>query len=424
MTSLQSVVGTWPGYIVYFAAALLTAALLTVLIALFRTRQGSSRVWVALGHFLASLFFLAFLLDYSYNALIEEMPETLYGFERRLIAAPWLLFAGAELVSAAIVWLHVRALLRYRDTHLSGDAIRQTVDMLPTALMVSDPDGTVLLANLRMTQLCRELTGETLSDAHRFVRHVESSSDEDHLAHTSAGEAWQFIRSRITLNGREYDQLTAVDMTEKYRVTKELRNKNERLREVQFRMRSVAAKERSLVAAREVMNARMTVHDRMGAVLLSGKYYLDHPEEVREEELLHLLEYSNTFLLGEVERPEREGAPLEEALQTARRIGVSAAITGDIPGTEPARALIAQAVEQCASNAVRHAGGDRLTVAIASDDVSFTAVFSNNGSPPKSPIVETGGLAVLRRTVEGAGGAMAVKSEPAFRLSITIPKKA
>ena len=213
-------------------------------------------------------------------------------------------------------------------------------------------------------------------------------------------------------------------MTEKYRVTKELRNKNERLREVQFRMRSVAAKERSLVAAREVMNARMTVHDRMGAVLLSGKYYLDHPEEVREEELLRLLEYSNTFLLGEVERPEREGAPLEEALQTARRIGVSAAITGDIPGTEPARALIAQAVEQCASNAVRHAGGDRLTVAIASDDVSFTAVFSNNGSPPKSPIVETGGLAVLRRTVEGAGGAMTVQSEPIFRLSITIPKKA
>ena len=290
--------------------------------------------------------------------------------------------------------------------------------------MISDADGTVLLANLKMTELCRELTGETLSDAHRFLRHVQSVSDEDHLTHTPDGKAWSFIRSRITLNGREFDQLTAADMTDKYRVTKELRDQNDHLREVQFRMRSVAARERSLVAAREVMNARMTVHDRMGAVLLSGKYYLDHPEEVREEELLHLLEYSNTFLLGEAEQPEREGDPLEEALQTARRIGVSVAITGDIPNTEPARGLIAQAVEQCAANAVRHAGGDRLTVVITGGDTEVSAVFSNNGSPPKGPIVETGGLAVLRRTVEGAGGAMAVKSEPAFRLSIILPKKA
>ena len=423
MTSLQSVVGTLPGYIVYFTAALLTAALLTVILALFRIRQGGARVWAALAHFLVSLFFLAFLLDYSYNALIEGMPEVLYGFERRLLSAPWLLFAGAELVSAAVVWLYVRALLRYRDTHLSGDAIRQTVDMLPTALMVSDTDGTVLLANLRMTELCRELTGETLSDAHRFVRRVESVSDEDHLAHTPAGEAWQFIQSRITLNGREYDQLTAVDMTEKYRVTKELRDKNERLREVQFRMRSVAAKERSLVATREVMNARMTVHDRMGGVLLSGKYYLDHPEDVKEEELLRLLEYSNTFLLGEAEQPDRAADPLEEAMRTARRIGVSVAITGDIPEAEPARVLIAQAVEQCAANTVRHAGGDRLTVVLTGSDAEVSAVFTNNGTPPKGPIVETGGLAVLRRTVEGAGGAMTVKSDPAFRLSITIPKK-
>ena len=424
MTSLQSVVGALPGYIVYFTAASLTAAQLAILLLFIRKNRPDAHLLLALTHFLAGLLFLSVLLDYSYNALIEGQPEILYGFELRLLSLPWLMYAATEGMSAMAVLLHGRMLRRDRNTHLSADAIRQTVNLLPTALMISDPDGTVLLANLQMTELCRALTGEALSDAQRFIRYVGSVSDEDRLAHTPDGKSWQFIRSRITLNSREYDQLTAVNMTEKYRITKELRNKNERLREVQFRMRSVAAKERSLVAAREVMNARMTVHDRMGAVLLSGKYYLDHPEEVREEELLRLLEYSNTFLLGEVERPERMGDPLEEALHTARRIGVSVAVVGDIPGTESARALIAQAVEQCASNAVRHAGGDRLTVVITSDDASFTAVFSNNGSPPKGPIAETGGLAVLRRTVEGAGGAMTVQSEPIFRLSITIPKKA
>ena len=424
MTSLQSVICTLPGYLVYFTAALLTGVQLAVMLLFFRSRRAKACLVMASAHFLLWFGFLSVLLNYSYNAEIMGQTGFRLGFEERLFAAPWFLFAGAELISALAVYLHVRILLRIQRTHPGVDSIRQTVNLLPTALMISDADGTVLLANLKMTELCRELTGETLSDAHRFIRRVRSVSDEDHLTHTPDGRAWQFTQSRITLNGREYDQLTAVDRTDKYRINKELRNQNDHLREVQFRMRSVAARERSLVAAREVMNARMTVHDRMGAVLLSGKYYLDHPENVREEELLHLLEYSNTFLLGEVEQPEREGDPLEEALRTARRIGVSVAITGDIPETEPARGLIAQAVEQCAANAVRHAGGDRLSVVITGGDTEVSAVFSNNGSPPKGPIVETGGLAALRRTVEGASGTMTVRSEPEFRMSIVLPKTA
>lgn len=56
-----------------------------------------------------------------------------------------------------------------------------------------------------------------------------------------------------------------------------------------------------------------------------------------------------------------------------------------------ARTLIARAIEQCASNALRHAGA------------------------------ETDGLAVLRKPVEDAGGAMEVGSEPAFPLTLSIP---
>lgn len=421
MTSIQSVVGTLPGYVVYFAAALLTAVLLAILLAYTRTKQAGYRSLIALIQFLISVFLLSVLLNYSYNALIEGISGFLYGFEERLLSLPWLLYVGAEFVTAATVCLHVRALRRYRDTHLGSDAIRRTVDLLPTALMVSDADGTVLLANLKMTALCRKLTGKTLSDAHRFMDCAESASDGERLVHTPDGETWQFTRSRISLDGREYDQLTAVERTEKYRITQELKDKNEHLREVQYRMRSLAARERSLVAAREVMNARMTVHNRMGGVLLSGKYYLDHPEDVKEEELLRLLEYNNYFLLGEVEQPRKEGDPLEESIRMARRIGVTVKLRGEVPKAEPARGLIAQAVDQCAANAVRHAGGDLLSVLIAQSETALTASFTNNGSAPKGPIAETGGLATLRKAVEGSGGTMAVQSAPVFLLRISIP---
>ena len=421
MSSLQSAVGTLPGYFIYFAASLLAAAQLVLLFQLIEKRQSVARILAALVHFLFLFYVLSFLLDYSYNAVVEKQPEVLYGFELCLLSLPWLLYAGLELVSAAVIILQLRIMRRVRENQLTPDAIRQTVDHLPTGLLVSEPDGTVLLANLRMTELCRKLTGELLSDAGRFWDSIEKTS-EDRLIHTADGEIWQFSKSRITLDGRDYDQITAADMTEQYRVTEELSRKNLHLKEVQERMKAVAAKERSLVAEREIMNARVTVHNRMGAVCLAGKYYLDHPENVKEDELLHLLEFNSHFLLGEAEQPEQKEDPLREAVQAAKRIGVTVAICGEMPEREAAQRIIAQAIDQCAANTARHAGGDTLNVAISENNALITASFSNNGMAPEGPVNETGGLAVLRKAVEAAGGSMTVQSEPNFLLTITIPK--
>ena len=422
MNSLQSTVGMPLGYVLYFAALLLTAAQLAILLQLMQKKLGMARILAALLHFLLCFFLLAFLLDYSYNAVVFATPEVLQVFELRFLALPWLLYAGLEMASAGVVFLQVRVLRRYRETRLTPDTIRQTVDLLPTGLMVSEPDGTVLLANLSMTELCRKLTGELLSDAGRFWQYVESKS-ENGLIRTADGETWQFQKSLFTLDGKDYDQITAADMTEQYRVTEELSQKNLHLKEVQDRMKTVAAKERSLVADREIMQARMTVHDRMGAVLLSGKYYLDHPENMKEDELLRLLEFSNHFLLGEVEQPENKSDPMQEAILTAKRIGVAVEIFGEFPKGETAKRILAQAVDQCAANTARHAGGDLLSVAITESGEQITASFANNGRAPEGPITETGGLAVLRQTVEDAGGSMTVQSEPVFLLTITILKQ-
>ena len=422
MNSLQSAVGTVPGYIIYFAALLLTAAQLAVLPQLIQKKRGAVRILPGLLIFLLCFFWLTFLLDYSYNAVILADPEVLHAFELRLLSLPWLFYAGLELVVAAVIVLQVRLLRRYRETRLSPDAIRQTVDLLPTGLMISEPDGTVLLANLSMTELSRKLTGELLSDAGRFWQYVEDTS-ADRMIRAADGETRQFAKSSVTLNGKDYDQITAADMTQQYRVTEELSRKNLHLKEVQDRMKAVAEKERSLVTEREIMNARMTVHDRMGAVLLSGKYYLDHPENVKEEELLRLLEFNDHFLLGEAEQPESIADPLQRAVQTAKRIGVTVEMRGEIPKSETVRHILAQAVDQCAANTARHAGGDLLLVTITEDGALLTISFSNNGRPPEGPILETGGLAVLRKAVEAAGGEMTTESSPAFLLTITIPNK-
>ena len=51
----------------------------------------------------------------------------------------------------------------------------------------------------------------------------------------------------------------------------------------------------------------------------------------------------------------------------------------------------------------------------------MTAVFTNDGAAPETPVTEGGGLTSLRRRVEGAGGRMLVKSMPRFALTVELP---
>ena len=421
MRTFEAISGGPIGHAILVAELLLALGQLALLLRACRQRRAPARVAVSALHFLAGFALLALM---SHAEDVYPLRVT-YAYEAKLRGLPWAAFAAAALVSALLLLLDLRDSLRYRRAHLSVDAIRETVDLLPAAICVSETEGVVLLVNVKMTALCRALTGEQLTDAARFWQQVAALGEaqgEQVLVRTPQGEVWMFSRDRLEADGRAYAQIVASEMTAQYRVTEELTAKNRQLRDVQARMKSVAARERSLVAAREVMRARTTVHNQMGNVLLTGKYYLEHPDGVREAELLRLLEYNNYFLLGEAEPPEAEPDALQSALLAARRIGVAVALTGPTPEAGVARALLAQAVEQCAANAVRHAGGDLLNVAVARDGGAWRAVMTNNGAPPRGPIAETGGLAALRQAVESAGGAMAVESLPVFALTLTLPE--
>ena len=89
---------------------------------------------------------------------------------------------------------------------------------------------------------------------------------------------------------------------------------------------------------------------------------------------------------------------------------------------ENARLMIA-AMRECATNTVRHAGGSEMTVRLTRTQKADIAVITNNGKPPEGGIVEGGGLSGLRRSVENRHGTMEVRGEPAFRLSIVLPRE-
>lgn len=414
---------------IWYAVTLGSLVLVTgSLIALIRSilaRRGRRILLTAGLNLLAGFLLFLVLMDCARFAYLTEPDPRYRAFQTALFGLPWGLYAIPEVLSAVILFLLLRNDRRYRLNHLTPDAIRETVNLLPEGICISAPDGTVLLSNLQMETLYRNLTGGTLSDAVRFREYLEGNGEKQGtviLAHTADGAVWRFAGKHVTGNGTEYDRLTASDVTVPYRIMEELRGKNEHLQELQRRMKEVSELSGDMFIAQEEVAARTALHNQLGQVLLMGRHTLEHPDSTDAELVRMATLEMNRFLLREAEAPsESRTNRLQQALAMAKSIGVQTEITGILPESPAYRALLAQAVQECAANAVKHAEGDRLVLRPEENEKEWIVRITNNGRPPEKPVTESGGLLSLRRHTEAAGGTMTVESSPAFALVLRLP---
>lgn len=345
-------------------------------------------------------------------------------FQKYMYSLPWICCALPELICAvSLIFVELRH-RRDRKMYLTPNAIRHTENFLPEGIAISDAAGTVRLSNLRMNALSRELTGEILSDANRFLSRIEEQGEQQNgqlLLRTADGRVWLFENEPIEAGRKVYRQLIARDVTELQNIIDELKEKNERLQDIQRRMKVVSDLSGDMFIAEEQARARVALHNQLGQVLLMGQHFLNYPESTDPEMVYIATRQMNSFLLGETSEPEAaERDAIADALAMAKSIGVAVDLSGEAPKDVAVRKVISQAIVECAANTVKHAGGDTLTVTLTAEDGGIAASITNNGRPPKGTVAESGGLLFLRRKVEGMGGTMHIESSPTFILTIRL----
>ena len=424
MKAFGDVVFAVPGTALRAALLLLTLAQCHVcLLALARRRRPVYTVFTAL-HLLATFSLLLLLLDGTFHP--GHLPEraSLPAAVAWVYARPWALYAVLETASAVATALYFAGDARFVKSSPSPASLKEALDDLPVGVCFMAEDGTATLANLRMNEWCFRLTGLPLADGNTFLQAVGNAGEKnggDTLLRFPDGSALLFNETEVTVEGRRYRQLTATDMTEQYRVTARLKENNAKLRDITVRMKAYSVELTDLVMNREKLNARVTLHDEVGHVLLRAKHYFDHPEESDAAGLYELLLRTNGFLLRAAdEGPERED-PLLSAIQLAKGIGVTVTQEGNAPAEEALRGLTAQAVRECAMNAVKHADGDALRVVYARDADGLTVTLTANGRPADAAVTPTGGLKSLAANVRAAGGNMKIEPQPAFAVVFTLP---
>lgn len=345
---------------------------------------------------------------------------------------PVYVIVGMHIVSTLLeVWM-VYISVNWARSHITNRSIKEAVDTLPTGIVCYDDDGKIIFKNITMEKLCKRMTGKALLNGNHFEESAFSQSEIEEanrlhfdgrkLRLLSENEIWCFYKSAITDGSVTYSMINAVDISEEYDKTRYLEEQKESVRELNIKLSEYHGDILSTITAKEKLNAKIKIHDELGAGLLSIKRYLAGGGSKEERDaILERISGNIDYLKRESEK--ESGDEYDLMISTANTLGVDVKIQGNLPSNNPGKHIVATGIHECFTNILKHAGGDTLYIDITEDREEMCVVFTNNGAQPKEQVVEKGGLLSLRKLVEEAGGAMDISINPQFTLKVFIPKE-
>ena len=311
------------------------------------------------------------------------------------------------------------------------------MDFLPDGICFGTKKGMPVLLNRQMSRLCGKLTGEGLMDMEKFWEKLECKTVRKEIRSMQAGDVlaletpdkriWDFRRRTLFLGKEEITEFTAVDVTTQYLLHQEQKERNERLNRVNERLRQFSEEVEKVTREREILSAKVKIHDEVGRSLLVLRSYLTEPyEERNRSSMLAFWQYIITVMRDGKREQEKEES-LQQLKKETESLHVELVTEGVLPQQPEICRVIFCAVRECAGNTAKHAGGDRLYLTVREENGTgedgkegkkTVVLIRNNGNPPKGKIRETGGLKNLRRMVEKVQGYMETATVPEFVLRL------
>lgn len=348
--------------------------------------------------------------------------NTLYDFlnqaEDYVGQLPVLIFVFVILAVTVMEVLILSKNTKWEKANITPSSIKEAVDNLPVGICCYESNGQVMMKNNMMENICLSYTGEALLNAVTFSKALHSNN----IITLKEGKVFSISDNIFSDEEPMLRVMTAADITEQYQNTQKLKKQQEVVVKLNEELSDYGKQIVSAITAKEVLNAKVKIHDELGANLLAIKRYILNGGTTQERIAIENILHRNLqYLKNETVAKEKDEYAV--ILDTAAKLDMKVNVIGELTEMQPQRHVIVTGIHECLTNAIRHAKGDELTVKLEEDDNNIVARFTNNGITPDKEIQERGGLALLRALTEECGGTMQLKSKPEVELTIKLPKE-
>lgn len=337
---------------------------------------------------------------------------------------------------AAVIFLSVLSFYlveKWKREHITSSSVKEGIDKLPAGLCYHNEKGMPRLINHRMDDLCRLITGEPLFDGNELWRRLTAGevlsgntvvkTGGNPIITLADGNTLSFTKTEREIGGKKLYEIRATDITKQYALNLELQRNNNELRSLNTRLKQYGESVYDITREREILTAKVNIHDMLGKALLVTKRYIESGDgSVTKKELTDI--WKGTLYLFEGGFSEsKEIGNLDELYDAAKLMGIKLNVNGTIPNDNRLLRFIMSGARESLTNAVHHAKAAELTVTLYYEYSFFVIEYTNDGIKPENPVSEGGGLSSLRQSVESEGGIMETEILPQFVLRLKIPSK-
>lgn len=395
---------------------------------IFEAQKRKLNINLLLTAFTSVLFYLFASVNFVYRKSIKGHSFLLGLFSEY----GWAFMALLVLLSALSV-LSLYLVEKWKREHITPASIKEGIDKLPAGLCYHNEKGVPRLINHRMDDLCRLITGEPLFDGNELWRRLAGGevlsentvvkTGENPIITLSDGNTLSFTKTEREIGGKKLYEIRATDITKQYALNLELQRNNNELRSLNTRLQEYGENVYDITREREILTAKVNIHDMLGKALLVTKRYIENGDEgITKNELTEL--WKGTLYLFEGGFSEGgESGNLDELYDAAKLMGIKLSVNGNIPTDNRLLRFIMSGARESLTNAVHHAKASELVITLYREYSFFVIEYTNDGAKPLKPVSEGGGLSSLRQSVEGEGGIMETEISPQFILRLKIPSK-
>jgi len=354
------------------------------------------------------------------------------------------------------VELFVR-LYRMEKNNLTNFSIKEAMDKLSQGQLFVTKNGQTLLVNDVMRKLIIRMTGQSGYDAMSFVKQLQEGDvdsackilkwDNPTLVMLDDESVWSFAYFPVN---EKIMQMTAIEVTDQHRLNEGIEQENRALEQIKSRMKAYGEKVDEHVKKEELLNAKISIHDNLGRLLIATRAYMEGAISSISEDELILMWKENLYLMKVPEKKnagnsEEDGADSGNAAkkengvsvrlgsesvkkhggnisgiqQAAEFIGLKLVVSGVFPDSMSNMHLIHCGARECMTNAA-HAGAKEFCIDVSRKNGLIYVCYTNDGEAPKADFHEGGGLSSLRKQVEEAGATMIVETNNRFALTIVM----
>ncbi|MCR5207390.1 MAG: hypothetical protein K6C14_02805 [Eubacterium sp.] len=329
-------------------------------------------------------------------------------------------FAAVLLLSIGVAaYAAVQSRREYvkNKNRLTPSSIKQALDNLNSGICFADEKGRIILINRVMSELAFSASGVypcTLTELRAAL--------PSHEYKTASGKIWRITTDALradTLKG--FTQTTAADVTQLYEANAAIERENAELKKTNEEIRVMLERLSERIREQESLNLKTQIHNDIGTSLIAITKIMDGGSAGDMEYQLAQLKTAVGYFADN--RVDKRLSTLDEAREKAESMGVELIVESAEKLSEKQERLITAAADESITNCIKHAKATKLFVKIIGGGDTVTARFTDNGDVPKNGITEGGGLSLLRRKTESAGGKMNVYSSPVFMLEIILPRE-